>query len=120
MEIAGAGRRDIAETELAKSAVRRALEAADVLRPRSGDVVSPTVALAGSDAIRTEKGGVLLSLVEVGQDVLVDQELCTITDFDGEPLESIRAPRSGRLLLRSVARVVSPGALVAKVGWIPE
>lgn len=120
LEIGGAGRRLAGEVELTTASIAAALAAAGVLQTPSGDAGTPTLVLEGSDAIRTPVGGVLVPAAEVGQAVVAGQELCRVTDFDGEPLESVRAVHAGRVLLRSVARVVNPGALVAKVGWLPQ
>ncbi len=118
-EIGGAGRRTPGELELTTTSVAAALAAAGILKTPPGGTPPPTVVLDGSDAIRTQTSGVLVPLAAVGQDVAAGEELCRVTDFDGEALESVRSVHAGRLLLRSVARVVPAGALVAKVGWIP-
>lgn len=120
LEIGGAGRRAPDEVELTTTSITAALATAGVVQSPSGDASTPTLVLDGSDAIRTPVGGLLVPSAEVGQNVAAGQELCKVTDFDGEPLEIVRAVRGGRLLLRSVARVVDPGALVAKVGWVPR
>ena len=49
-----------------------------------------------------------------------DQTVCTGTDFDGELSETISAPNSGRILLRSVGQVVAKGARVGTIGWVDD
>jgi len=78
------------------------------------------VVLAGGELIRSKIGGVLVLAVELGQPVESGQTLATVTDFNGDLLETVSAPRSGRILLRSRARVIAEDGLVASIGWAED
>ncbi|MGA8206786.1 MAG: succinylglutamate desuccinylase/aspartoacylase family protein [Candidatus Dormiibacterota bacterium] len=116
-EVGGGGQRPKADVERVVRAIRGALAAAGSIEKQLAVETEPTVVLAGGEHIRSTVGGVLLQEVELGQAVELGQRICTLTDFNGDVLETISAPRSGLILLRSLARVIAEGGLVASIGW---
>jgi uncharacterized protein len=120
LEVGGGGRRSAADQALVVRALKGALAAAGSIESPAGGGEERSTVLAGGEQLRSSVGGVLIQDVEVGQMVEAGQRLCTVTDFGGDILETISAPRSGRILLRSLARVIAEGALVATIGWADD
>ncbi|MGA2872557.1 MAG: succinylglutamate desuccinylase/aspartoacylase family protein [Candidatus Dormibacteria bacterium] len=116
MEVGGGGRRRAEDSDLVVAAVRGALRFVGSLDPGGAAPSAHCTMLRGAD-LRSSMAGVLVQAVEVAQPVEQGQTVCTVTDFDGQPMETIAAPHAGLVLLRSVARVVAPEALVATVAW---
>jgi predicted deacylase len=119
-EVGGGGQRPKADVEQVVSAIKGALAAAGSIELDGAAGTEPSVVLAGGEFVRSSVGGVLVQEVELGQPVESGQKVGTVTDFNGELLETISAPRSGRVLLRSRARVIAEGGLVASIGWAED
>lgn len=119
-EVGGGGQRPKADVEEVVRAIKGALAAAGSIENDGAVETERTVVLAGGEHIRSTVGGVLVQEVELGQAVESGQRICTVTDFNGDVLETISAPRSGRILLRSLARVIAEGGLVASIGWAED
>jgi predicted deacylase len=120
MEVGGGGRRPAAEVALVVNALRGVLAAAGSIEAPAEAAGEPSLTLSGGAQLRSSVAGVVVQSVEVGQMVESGQMLCTVTDFDGEVLETVNSPHSGRVLLRALARVVTEGALLATVGWVDD
>lgn len=120
MEVGGGGRRPAAEVALVVNALRGVLAAAGSIEAPAEAAGEPSLTLSGGAQLRSSVAGVVVQSVEVGQMVESGQVLCTVTDFDGEVLETVNSPHSGRVLLRALARVVTEGALLATVGWVDD
>ena len=119
-EVGGGGQRPQADVEQVVSAIKGALAAAGAIENEGAGGTEGTVVLAGGELIRSKIGGVLVLAVELGQPVESGQTLATVTDFNGDLLETVSAPRSGRILLRSRARVIAEDGLVASIGWAED
>lgn len=119
-EVGGGGQRPKADVEQVVRAIKGALAAAGSIENDGAVETERSVVLAGGEHIRSNVGGVLVQAVELGQPVEAGQKICAVTDFNGDVLETISAPRSGRILLRSRARVIPEGGLVASIGWAED
>jgi uncharacterized protein len=117
LEVGGGGRRTIGDVDQIVGALKGALLAAGSIEDAQKREAAQTVVLAGGEHLRSTVGGVLVQAVELGQQVAAGETVCTVTDFDGEVLATITAPRSGMILLRTLARVVVEGSVVATLGW---
>lgn len=117
LEVGGGGRRNKADVDQIVMALKGALAAAGSLEEARMPVAARSVVLAGGEHLTSQVGGVLVQAVELGQHVDAGETICTVTDFGGEVLATITAPRSGQILLRSLARVVVDGSVVATLGW---
>ncbi len=116
-EVGGGGRRPKTDVEEVVAALMGVLGAIGSIDEAEGATRRATEDLFGGDQLRTAVAGVLVQQVELGQKVDAGQTVSLITDFDGEPLEEITAPRAGTVLLRGIGRVVAEGALTATIGW---
>jgi len=117
LEVGGGGRRSESDVNQIVMALKGALAAAGSIEHAQAPNADRSVVLAGGEHLRSEVGGVLVQAVELGQRVQAGETVCTVTDFGGETLATITAPRSGQILLRSLARVVVDGSVVATLGW---
>ena len=66
--------------------------------------------------VRADKGGVLFSDVELGERVLADQVLGTITDPITNVQSVLRAPSNGRILGMALNQFVMPGFAAYRIG----
>jgi hypothetical protein len=117
LEVGGGGRRAQGDVDQIVSALKGALAAAGSIKEEQMAEAERSVVLAGGEHLHSEVGGVLVQAVELGQHVAAGDTVCTVTDFDGEVLATIAAPRSGKILLRTLARVIVDGSVVATLGW---
>ncbi len=117
LEVGGGGRRSQADIDQVLLALRGVLEAVGSIEVALAPAAGETRILSGGEQLRTSVAGVAVPQVRLGDAVAGGQKLFVITDFDGEPLEEIKATRAGTVLLRSLGRVVAAGSLVATVGW---
>jgi hypothetical protein len=119
-EVGGGGQRPKADVVQVVSAIKGALAAAGSIENDGAVGIEPSVVLAGGEHVRSKVEGVVVLAVELGDTVQSGQKIGTVTDFNGDLLETISAPRSGRILLRSRARVIAEGGLVASIGWVED
>jgi predicted deacylase len=117
LEVGGGGRRGKGDLDQIVMALKGALAAAGSIEAPRAPEAEPSVVLAGGQHLTSPVGGVLVQAVELGQRVQPGETVCTVTDFGGEVLATITAPRSGQILLRTLARVVVEGSVVATLGW---
>jgi predicted deacylase len=117
LEVGGGGRRSQGDVDQIVRALKGALAAAGSIEGTPLPEAERSVVLAGGEHLRSSVAGVLVQAVELGQRVGAGDTVCTVTDFGGEVLATITAPRSGQILLRSLARVVADGSVVATLGW---
>jgi predicted deacylase len=66
--------------------------------------------------VRADKGGVLFSEVELGERVVADQVLGTITDPISNVQSTLRAPSGGRVLGMALNQFVMPGFAAYRLG----
>ncbi len=117
MEVGGRGRRARRERMTALGAIRGALHAAGVLATEPAVHFGAPHVLDGSEIVRATRGGVMVSRVQAGQRVAKGDALATVHTFDGRPIETVTSPTAAVVMLRSVARVIAPGAMIASLGW---
>jgi N-alpha-acetyl-L-2,4-diaminobutyrate deacetylase len=117
MEVGGGGRRPVQGADVIVAAVRGALAALGSIDDRAPGTAAPAVVLDKGEMVKSPADGVMVPAVEVGQRVSEGETVATIHGFDGTLLHTVAAPAAGLVLLRSVARVVTPGSILVSLGW---
>jgi hypothetical protein len=117
MEVGGGGRRPAQGAGVIVAAVRGALAAIGSIDDPASGAAAPAVVLDKGAMVTSPADGVMVPAVEVGQRVAEGETVATINGFDGTLLHTVAAPAAGLVLLRSVARVVTPGSILVSLGW---
>jgi predicted deacylase len=85
--------------------------------PEAPPISESPMAFLGTRWVRADQGGVLVSRVELGQQVQAGQMLGTISDPLSDEVEAVIAPVSGRLLGMALDQVVMPGFAAYHIGF---
>ena len=79
-----------------------------------------TVAYLSTHWVRCDHGGILVSRVELGQEVEAGYELGTISDPLSDRVVTLVAPHSGRVIGMALDQVVMPGFAAYHLGYTPR
>lgn len=88
------------------------------VRPQNGGVEQPIY--YESTWLRADSGGILLSKVELGDEITAGQVLGTVTDPITNRRSSIESPYDGRILGMAINQVVMPGFAAFHLGKKPR
>ena len=113
-EVGGRGTATREEIDLYKAGIRRCLRHLDMLDPPLEVTMPPYVWT--QEYLTAPCGGLLESLVAIGQDVEKGQPLARVRDLWGTVRAEITAPRDGTILYTRVQQSVSSGENVFWLG----
>ncbi len=88
-----------------------------IVQPEPTPKPRPTIAYLGTRWVRSDQGGILVSHVELGDEIERGQILGTISDPLSEDVEAVVSPVSGRLLGMALDQVVMPGFAAYHIGF---
>jgi len=117
IEVGGGGVRTGRDREAGGAMLRRMLSTLGHFDKKPSDAPEGKV-LDHSVIARAPASGVLVSHVRPGQAVRAGEVLASLRTFGGSHREQILSETDGVVMLRSTARVVSEGALIAKIGVV--
>ena len=119
---------DRTEVEEALRGLSRLLVAREMLARETGDGAGESpesapgsrVAYLQTSWVRSDQGGILVSRVGLGDDVEAGEILGTISDPLSGEIESIPAPRSGRVIGMAFDQLVMPGFAAYHIALEPR
>lgn len=111
---------DRAEVEKALRGLNRVLVARGMLEgDEAAAPARPSVTYFRTSWTRSDQGGILVSQVELGDEVEEGKVLGTISDPLSGDIESIRAPHAGRIIGMAFDQLVMPGFAAYHIGLKP-
>ena len=79
--------------------------------------MAPARELHGFRIVTPSRGGIMETLVALGEEVVAGQALAVVRDLHGEQLEEIDAPVSGIVLTIGLNPAVGTGTWAFEIGW---
>jgi uncharacterized protein len=113
--VGGGGRRTGRDRKAGAQILRNILAALGHIESSAVPAGTSTV-LASSSTILAPASGVLVCRVRVGQTVSRGDVVADVESFGGRRIERVASDATGVVIVRSLARVVSAGGLIAKIG----